>query len=106
MLKQVDGLLAASEPDVTRLSQLKLSLQEKPETLKLLDGEIVDLVEEEHVAEEIERADGFKQGIYSAMVRFDSKCLITPVIPSLTVSTVDTPHKLADSRASTTRFQW
>ena len=40
---------------------LKLSLQEKLETLKLLDGEIVDLTEESHLADEIEQADGFNK---------------------------------------------
>ena len=72
MLTQVEESLAASPPGVARLSQLKLSLQEKLETLKLLDGEIVDLTEESHLADEIEQADGFKEHIYAAMVRIES----------------------------------
>ena len=67
MLTQVEESLAASPPDVARLSQMKLSLQEKLETLKLLDGEIVDLTEESHLADEIEQADGFKERIYAAV---------------------------------------
>ena len=59
MLTQVEESLATSPPNVVRLSQLKFSLQEKLETLKLQDREIVDLTEESHLADEIEQADGY-----------------------------------------------
>ncbi len=61
MIGQVDSELAALSPELTRLSQLRRSLEEKLETLKLLDVEILDLVEdEEALADEIEQADEFK----------------------------------------------
>ena len=104
MLTQVEGLLAASTTDVARLSQLKLSLQEKLETLKLLDGEIIDLIEEDHLVEEIEQADGFKEGIYSAMVKIDSQCSTAQAIPNPATSTLDTPHTPAASRGSRVRL--
>ena len=104
MLTQVEGLLAASTPDVARLSQLKLSLQEKLETLKLLDGEIIDLIEEDHLVEEIEQADGFKEGIYSAMVKIDSQRSTAQAIPNPAASTLDTPHTPAASRGSRVRL--
>ncbi len=44
MLTRVDGVLATLPLDTAQLSQLKLSLCEKLETLKLLDGEILDLI--------------------------------------------------------------
>ena len=99
MLTQVEESLAASPPDVARLSQLKLSLQEKLETLKLLDGEIVDLTEENHLADEIEQADGFKERIYAAMVRIDSQMTV-PVTSESAPSAVDTPHSPAAPRGN------
>ena len=74
MLNQIDGLLAEEAPDVSKLSQLKLSLQEKLETLKLLDGEILELIEEDSLATEIEAADSFKEGIYASMINSLQEC--------------------------------
>lgn len=94
MLRQVDDLTASIAPDtradMARLSQLKLSLQEKLGTLQRLDGEILELVEGDEglFSEEIERADTFKEGIYAAMVRIEKVCA-TP--PAATLSAPSTP---------------
>ena len=61
-----------------KLSQLKLTLSEKLETLK---AEILDLVKED---EEIEQADGFKEGEYAILVRIDRVLRSTPIFPSPT----------------------
>jgi len=53
--------------------QLKISIQEKLETIKLLDGEFLELVPEGELTTEIEQADGFKEGIYAAIIGID-KC--------------------------------
>ena len=53
ILSQIDVLLKQESPDLSKLSQLKLSIHEKLETLKLLDGEMLDLVEEEELTSEI-----------------------------------------------------
>lgn len=53
--------------DASRLSQLKMSLQEKLDVLKCLDGEILELVEEDKLADEIELSDKLKEGIYAAL---------------------------------------
>ena len=58
--------------DVKRLLQLKLSLEEKLSTIKQLDGEILDLVEDEEG--EIEQADAFKATVYAATVTIDKHC--------------------------------
>ena len=52
-----------TELDVKGLLQLKLSLDEKLSTLKKLDREILELVEEEAVEEEIEQADAYKERV-------------------------------------------
>ena len=48
----------------------------------------VDLVEEKDLADEIDRADGFKEGIYTAMVNID-KCCKAPPTSAPPSSTVD-----------------
>ena len=44
----------AEEVDKAQLAQLKLSLTEKLDTLKLLDGEILDLTEDGDLDDEIQ----------------------------------------------------
>ncbi len=76
------GLLAGDSPDVSKLSRLKLSLNEKLEVLKQLDSEILALVEEGDVAGKIEQSDEFKEGIYAAMMGADQALAIpTPLAP-------------------------
>ena len=76
---RAEDLLAPDKPDLDKLSQLKLVLREKLETLKTLDAEILDLVKEDDLADEIEQADGFKKGLYSVLVRIERVLSSTPV---------------------------
>jgi len=62
MIEQANTIVAGDSPDMTKLSQLKISIQEKLETIKLLDGEFLELVPEGELTTEIEQADGFKEG--------------------------------------------
>ena len=48
------------ESVVTKLEQYRITLKEKLETLKQLDEEILELVEDSEVDNEIEQADTFK----------------------------------------------
>ena len=93
MLSQIDVLLEQESPDLSKLSQLKLSLHEKLETLKLLDGEMLDLVEEEELTSEIEQADAFKEGIYTAVIKIDKR------VGEARVSSPET-HESVDPRSS------
>ena len=70
-LTKVNDALAAETADEAKLSQLKLTLEEKLGTLKLLDSEIVELTEEDSLTTEIEQADDYKSEIYAALVRID-----------------------------------
>ena len=97
MLSQIDALLEQESPDLSKLSQLKLSLHEKLETLKLLDGEMLDLVEEEELTSEIEQADAFKEGIYTAVIKIDKRVGEASVTsPERSLET----HESVDSRSS------
>ena len=57
MLNQIDPSLAAENKDLPKLAQLKMILEEKIETLKLLDSEILNLTEESEIEEEIVRCE-------------------------------------------------
>ena len=89
MLHQVEGLLADSTietpADTAVLSRIKLSLQEKLDTLKTLDGEILDLTEEENLEDEIGHADLFKENIYTVMINIDKNQSATERSLDLTV---------------------
>ena len=51
---QAEAQLAATAPDFDKLSQLKLTLSEKLETLKNPDSKILNLTEESGMVDEIE----------------------------------------------------
>ena len=73
-VRQIEEIVTAKEPDKARLALLQLMLmlmlmlmlKEKLETIKNLDAEIVDLIDETTLTEEIEQADGYKEMIFSA----------------------------------------
>ena len=73
-----------TELDVNLLLQLKLSLEEKLSTLKQLDGEILDLVEDDTVEDEIEQADAYKERVYAATVNLDKYCNPYPSVVNVT----------------------
>ena len=67
-VRQIEELVAADGPDKARLALLQLTLK-KLETIKTLDAEIVDLIDDETaLTEEIEQADGYKETIFSALI--------------------------------------
>ena len=55
ILSQVSGVLSTPPADTAKLSQLKLTLQEKLETLRLLDTEIVELTPDDGLVGEAGR---------------------------------------------------
>ena len=82
---------------------LKLSLQEKLETLKLLDSWILELTDKGKFEDEIEQADSFRENIHAAMVKIKEHCTVPlatlpvagthPRNPSTDVpGTTDRPH--------------
>ena len=64
---------AGEEPNKARLALLQLTLKEKLETIKNLDAEIVDLVDDETaLTEEIEQADSYEETIFLPCSRLTS----------------------------------
>ena len=56
------------ESVVTKLEQCRIMLKEKLKTLKQLDEEILELVDDGEVDDEIKQADTFKERIYVAII--------------------------------------
>ena len=71
ILGQVDPSLAATPLDVSKITQLKRSLDNKLQSLSTLDDEILALTPEEAIEDEIVQADGIRDRIYEALSRLD-----------------------------------
>lgn len=97
VLNKLDELWADSDTiDTLKLLRLKLSLEEKLGTLRTLDGEILDLTNEDDLGDEIEQTDAYKESIYDAMVTIEKFCMTvhaaaTPPAPPLPHNTYTAP---------------
>ena len=97
VLNKLDELWANSDSiDTLKLLRLKLSLEEKLGTLRTLDGEILDLTNEDDLGDEIEQTDAYKESIYDAMVTMEKFCTTvhaaaTPPAPPLPRNTYTAP---------------
>ncbi len=65
-IRQITETLESETPDRDRLSLLRVTLQEKLDTIKTLDAELID-----DEAEEIEQADACKETMYEAILKVD-----------------------------------
>ena len=75
------------ESVVTKLEQCRITLKEKLETLKQLDEEILELVEDSEVDNEIEQADTFKERTHVAIIAAN-KALETKQSSQILVTTI------------------
>lgn len=84
---------------------MRLTLNEKLETIKALDSEVIELIDDDTVADEIEQADGYKESVFNALIRIDQITKTPPTSsPSTEASTRErrTPHP--ESRSSSVRL--
>ena len=87
-VRQIDEILSTESPDKSRLLLLHLTLKGKLETIKALDSEVIELIEdEEALTEEIEQADGYRESILSALIRIDE------LDKTLPIDTDSHPHR-------------
>ena len=99
MIRQVEETFRREAIDLSKLSLLKCSLQEKLETIKILDGDIVDLIEDDKLTEEIEQADFYKETIYDALLKIDKAvCETKPSVTAL--RNADTPGPTSSSSST------
>ena len=90
-------MLDSGEPlDPSKLNQLRMSLKEKLEEIKVLDGEILSLVGDKEVDNEIAQADLYKEKIYSKLVLIEralepAPAVTPPIAPAPLTTAVTTP---------------
>ena len=83
-IRQIEDILASEAPDKERLSLLRLTLNEKLETNKALDSEVIELIEDDDtLAGEIEQADDYKESVFNALIKIDRITKPTPTRPLL-----------------------
>ena len=93
-LGEISMTLNSEAPVRDRIAQLKLTLNEKLETLNKLDSEIVQLTAEEGLESEIQQSDENKEKIYEALTRINEvvDAATTPkpaAVPATTAVPVD-----------------
>jgi hypothetical protein len=80
-LGDVATALGSETPDRDRLARLRLTLNEKLETLNKLDSEIIELTADEGLEGEIQQSDENKEKIYESLTRVN-KVLDAPTTPT------------------------
>ena len=71
ILGQVEPAITADPLDVSKITQLKQSLDDKLRSLSDLDEVILDLTPEESIEADIIQADEAKEQLYSALMKLD-----------------------------------
>ena len=71
IMQQIVEAVRADRPDEARLASLRLSLNEKFETVKGLDVEVIDLMDDDGIVEDIDTADEFKETVFRALLSID-----------------------------------
>ncbi len=104
MIGRTKELLAGDPPDVSKLSPLKLSLNEKLEVLKQLDDDILAMVDEEEVSGEIEQCDEFKESVYAAIVGVERAVALPSSTPTLPPPRVEPEPSSVSSKVKLPRL--
>ena len=103
MLGQISTALEADPPDIDRLALLKLTLNEKLETLNKLDSEIIDLMDEDALEDEIHQSDEWKEKIFNALTRMN-KVFNSTTPPTSMSATPPTPPSVPPDRGAKVRL--
>ena len=92
LVNQAATAMEAEDIDTDQLLLTRQMLVEKVETLKVLDGEMAELVPEEELEEEIQRADEYKERVYGVLAKLN-KALgpITAPLPTVVARTETSP---------------
>ena len=68
-INQATTAMGADEVDTDQLSLIKQMLVEKVETLRVLDGEMADIVPENELEAEIQGADEYNERVYGVLTK-------------------------------------
>ena len=95
-MTRVEEMLSLGESlDLSKLNQLRMSLREKLEEIKVLDSEILSLVKDDEVDDEIAQADLYKEKIYSNLILIEKATgpapAAAPTVPPPPTTSAATP---------------
>ena len=71
IMQQIVEAVRADRPDEARLASLRLSLNEEIETVKGLDADVIDLMDDDGIVEDIDTADEFKETVFRSLLSID-----------------------------------
>lgn len=96
MVSKVEDLVSSADTtDTSKLNQLNMSLREKLEEIKVLDGDILSLVEDSELENEIAQADLYKERLYSTLILIEKatrpRAAVSTVTPSTSSTTTGPP---------------
>ena len=88
IIHKIEDALGTTPIDKARLSTPHWNLSDKLDTIKALNAETIELIEDETaLADEIEQADNYKEGIYEALLKIDQETK-SPNPPAASLATV------------------
>ena len=71
IMTQIPELVGSEHLNQAKLACLRLALNEKLEVIKALDTEVIELIQDDRLDTDIERADEFKEIIFSTLLSVD-----------------------------------
>ena len=98
-IRHIEEGFTSDTPDKARVTAA-IDLKEKFETIKALDGDIIDLIEDDTLADEIEQADAYKETIFASLVRIDELMEIRSTTPREIPDTSPDSRSVAPESAS------
>ena len=91
IMTQISELVGSEHPNQAKLACLRLALNEKLEVIKALDTEAIELIQDDGLDADIERADEFKETIFSALLSVDHLLKRLNPTPVTTTASVREP---------------
>ena len=105
MMTQISELVGSEHPNQAKLACLQLALNKKLEVIKARDTEVIELIQDDGLDADIERADEFKETIFSALLSVDHLLKRLNPTPVTTTASVLEPSTHASSHASHTKVK-
>ena len=91
LVNQAMNATAAEDFDTDQLSLIRQMLVEKMETLKVINGEMAELVPDDELEEGIQHADEYKEKVYGAMAKLNKALGPTTAPPPTAVARTEPP---------------
>ena len=94
MIARVEEMLSTEESfDIFKLNQLRMSLKEKLDEIKVLDREILTLIGDEEMDDEIAQVDRYKERIYLTLIMIEKATASASLASTATTATPTTHSK-------------